>query len=164
MSSAGLPRLDIDVRERRGERWAALIGSALVLFLPWLLLPWLAVSAPGTAHLMIPALLGVVLAAVSIAAFYRAGWLAGARRVERVIWDREGNWMLQDAAGRMRETHLRADTRIGPGCLWLRWQLTSPHTMLLIAGDIPADQLRRLSVRLRIDRHHDVAIPRTAAI
>jgi hypothetical protein len=155
MSSLGSPRLDIQVHERRAERWIAVVGSALALLLPSLML-----SAGGTLTLGT----GLLAACVVAAGFYRAGWWSGPHRIERVIWDQEGYWLLLDASGRAREVRLAADTRIGPGCVWLRWHTSGPRSLLLLPCDASADQLRRLSVRLRIDRYPADAIPRVAAI
>jgi hypothetical protein len=154
MSLPGSPRLDIQVRERRAERWVASGSSVLALLLPWLIVP-----AEGSVLLAVAA--GLVAASVVAAGFYRAAWWSGPRRLERVIWDQEGYWLLMDASGRTREVQL-AQTRLGPGCAWLHWHTSRPHTLLLMTGDVPADQLRRLSVRLRIDRRRADAIPRAA--
>jgi len=154
------PRLDIDVRQRRAERWIAVISTSLAPALPWLLLDSLAgvrwASAAASAGLLIALILG--------AGFHRAGWLAGSRRIARMVWSADGFWVLIDTAGRAREACLAADTRIGPGCVWLRWQTPDSHSMLLLPGDAPPDQLRRLLVRLRIDRQQADAVPRGAAI
>lgn len=155
MSSPGSPRLDIQVRERRAERWIA--GGSCVLAL---LVPWLIVPAERSLLLALIASLGA--AGVVAAGFYRAAWWLGPRRIERVIWDQEGYWFLTDASGRTREVQLAGDTRLGPGCIWLHWQTRRPHSVLLMQGDVPADQLRRLSVRLRIDRRRADAIPGAA--
>jgi hypothetical protein len=161
MSSPGLPRLDIDVRPRRAERCIAVTGSALAVMLPWLTASALDLQAVSAATLWGT---GLLLAAVAAAGFHRSGWLTGRRRIQRMIWTAEGEWLLLDGAGRARKGQLRADSRMGPGCLWLRWQLANPHSMLLLPGDIPSEQLRQLSVRLRIDRPRSAALPRAAAI
>ena len=155
MSLPGLPRLDIEVRDRRGERRIAVVASALALCMPWLMVP--AISAP------IAAGAGLLSAIAVVAGFHHAGWWRGPRRIERVIWSSDGEWLLIDASGRKREVQLATDTRMGPGCVWLHWQTTRPHTLLLLLCDVSADQLRRLSVRLRIDRRSDSALPRAAA-
>jgi hypothetical protein len=155
MSLPGSPRLDIQIRERRAERWVASGSSVLALLLPCLLVP-----AGGSVLLALAAGLGA--AAVVAAGFYRAAWWPGPHRIERVIWDQEGYWFLMDASGRTREVQLAADTRLGPGCVWLHWHTCRPHSLLLMKSDLPADQLRRLSVRLRMDRRRADAIPRAA--
>jgi hypothetical protein len=158
MSSPGLPRLDIEVGQRRVERWIAAAGSALCLILPSLTARLLGVGLlPG-------ATMGLLLATGCVAGFYRAGWIGGMRRIQRVVCHSHGDWLLLDAGGQSREARLSADTRFGPGCLWLRWETGDPRSLLLASGDLPADQLRRLSVRLRIDRDQPVAISRAAAI
>jgi hypothetical protein len=134
-----------------------MVGSTLVLLVPWLMVP--AVISPTAACAV-----GLLAALAVAAGFYQAGWLRGARRIERVIWTSEGDWLLIDAAGGKREVRLAADTRIGPGCVWLSWQTSRPCTLLLLPCDVAADQLRRLSVRLRIDRRTSDALPRAAAL
>ena len=155
MSSPGLPRLDIQVHERRAERWIAAGGSVLALLLPWLM----ALQGPA-----LTLSVGLLAACTVAAGFYRAGWWSGPHRIQRVIWDADGCWLLVDRSGRRREVRLAADTRTGPGCVWLRWQTTAPRSLLLLPCDASADELRRLSVRLRIDRNAVDAIPRAAAI
>lgn len=157
MSSPGSPRLDIQVRERRAERCIAVVASVLALLLPWLM-----AAAPGTG--LAPLAAGLLAAAVVAAGFYRACWWSGPQRLERVILDAEGHWLLFDASGRVREARLASDTRFGPGWVWLRWQASVPHSLLLLPCDAPPDQLRRLSMRLRIDRHSTDAVPPAAAI
>ena len=141
MSSQGLPRLDIDVGQRRAERWIAVGCIASALLIPCLVDSWLA----GVA-------LALAAAVVLTAGFHRAGWLGGTDRIVRLVWFAEGHWLLLDSAGRAREASLAPDTRTGPGLLWLRWRVADPCSLLLLRGDLPAEQLRRLSVRLRIDR------------
>lgn len=158
MSSPGLPRLDIEVGQRRAERWIAGAGSAAGLVLSTLTAQLLGFTAVAAATI------GVFLAITCVVGFQRAGWLGGGRRIQRVVWQPQGDWLLLDAAGRSRETRLRADTRVGPGCFWLRWDAGNPCSILLAPGDLPADELRRLSVRLRIDRDPVPAISRAAAI
>ena len=154
MSSSGSPKLDIQVHERRAERWIAMTGSVLALLLPWLM------ELQGTAL----ALTGLLSAGVVAAGFYQAGWWSGPHRIQRVIWDADGYWLLLDASGRTREVQLAADTRTGPGCVWLRWQTAAPRSLLLLPCDASADELRRLVVRLRIDRYAVDAVPHIAAI
>jgi hypothetical protein len=107
---------------------------------------------------------GLLIALAMSGGFYRAGWLAGPERIARVVWSGEGFWVLLDSAGRAREAHLVADTRIGPGCVWLHWRAPDSYSMLLMPGNLPSEQLRRLLVRLRIDRQEAAALPSVAAI
>ena len=146
-------RLDIEVRGRRAERRLAVIVTLAGGALPWLVLD----AGPSVAA-------GMLLALGLAAGFHRAGWLGGARRIERMVWASDGLWLLIDAAGHGREASLAADTRVGLGCVWLRWQVPGANSMLLLAGDVPPGQLRRLLVRLRMDRQEPAAVPRAAAI
>lgn len=155
MSSPGSPRLDIQVHERRAERWIAAVGSILALLLPWLM------ALPSSA---ITLTMGLLAGCIVAAGFYHAGWWCGPRRIQRVIWDSEGRWLLVDARGREREACLAAETRTALGCVWLRWQTTAPRSLLLLPCDVPTAELRRLSVRLRIDRYVVAALPAAAAI
>jgi hypothetical protein len=154
MSSSGSPKLDIQVHERRAERWIAMTGSVLALLLPWLM------GLQGIALVLI----GLLSACVVAAGCYHAGWWPAPRRIQRVIWAADGHWLLLDASGRTREVRLAADTRTGPGCVWLRWQTTAPRSLLLLPCDVSADEMRRLAVRLRIDRYAVDALPHAAAI
>ena len=74
----------------------------------------------------------------------------------------DGRWQLRDARHTDVIAELRADSRVGARWLWLRWNAGSAWrpqpSMLLVHGDLPTADLRRLSVRLRLD-----ACPQTAA-
>ncbi len=160
MSSTGLPRLDIDVRQRRADRWIAVTAITLALLLPVSM--WPALMQPVSSG--VASLIGVLLALACAVGFQRAGWLGGAHRIARVVWSHEGHWLVLDAGGTAREVTLAGDTRVGPGCVWLRWQGGTPRSLLLTRWDLAAEQLRRLSVRLRIDHDQAAALPRSAAI
>jgi hypothetical protein len=104
----------------------------------------------------------VVATATVVAGLWLHGWLGGARRLAKIARLPDGQWQLSDARHTPVIARLRADSRIGASWVWLRWNAESawPHqpSMLLIHGDIPTADLRRLIVRLRLD-----ACPQTAA-
>jgi hypothetical protein len=99
--------------------------------------------------------------------FWRAGWIGHQRQIIRIVWQADGRWFLTNARGGTVEAALRADTRISKRAIWLRWdiQLDCPgpwasiplRSMLLVTGDLPEPDLRRLFVRLRIDRSRPAA-------
>jgi hypothetical protein len=147
----------IDVRARRAEGVVAACTLALALGSPWVLTsltPAVALSAG------IVAFLGLALG------FRFAGWLGGAGSIEALSWISDGRWFLVSRAGLQIEAVLEAGTRVGPGLVWLRWRPLNPEfpfvrTMVLTDRDLPAQTLRRLVVRLRIDGRGDGARPVT---
>jgi hypothetical protein len=87
---------------------------------------------------------------------WRQGWLGGERRLTSVSWLPDGRWLLADAGHASAPADLRADSRVGSRWLWLRWNADCPHrprrrSLLLVRGDIPNPDLRRLVVRLRLE-------------
>jgi hypothetical protein len=137
--------LTIDVRSRRSERrlgMLALGGVALTTML--LSLPlWFAVTA----------------SAVVLFGFWRQGWLGGVDRLTTVSWLSDGSWILTRADRKNIPATLSAETRIGSRWLWLRWHTgcevegvrSGQRSMLLLKGDVLPAELRRLSVRLRLE-------------
>ncbi len=83
------------------------------------------------------------------------GWLGGARRLTTVSWLSDGSWQLSSGNWKNIPATLSADTRVGDGWLWLRWHICDarPHhrSMLLLKGDALPAEIRRLSVRLRLE-------------
>lgn len=140
MSSQGSPRLELDLRQRRWERrvaWLALVlGPASFLL-----------TAPR------PAAFGYALAMALLVAggLLRSGWIGDRERIQRVVWSSDGRWLLTDARGRLFEATLRADSRVGDGFVWLRWNANQTRSMLLVSGDVAAADLRQLIVRLRLE-------------
>jgi hypothetical protein len=106
---------------------------------------------PAAMTAWVAAILG---AAVMVGAgLSHAGWLGGGRRIQRLTWLDGGGWLLTDAAGRNYTGRLRGNARVAGRWIWLSWTLGKAHPgrhMLLGPGDIPAPDLRRLAVRLRI--------------
>lgn len=150
MSLQGSPTLDLDVRSRHSERRIGVSAIFIASASPWML-----------QSLAIPVLAMCSAAAGLVTAygFWRAGWLATAHRVARVVWLFDGRWFLTDTRDQRWEATLRSDSRRGPCFVWLCWQgqlrtvFQQPvrHTMLLCQGDLPPGELRRLLVRLRIN-------------
>lgn len=162
MSSQGLPTLELDVRLRRTETVIAAVATTLAVAVAWSL------AFPAFA-------LSMAAAVVVPVGFRRAGWIGNQRKIIRIVWQADGRWFLTDAHGRTCEAVLRADTRISTKAIWLRWDiqldqptpmstrvltnlmsmllmLTTPRSMLLAPADVPEPDLRRLFVRLRMDR------------
>jgi hypothetical protein len=137
--------LTIDVRARRAERLLGVLALFGVVGAGLLLPP---------VSLLVTVSFSLVTVAM-IAGMWRQGWLGGARRLARIDWLPEGQWQLRDARHTEVAADLRADSRIGTHWLWLRWNAQSAcsrgRSMLLVRGDIPDHDLRRLVVRLRLD-------------
>lgn len=104
----------------------------------------------------------MLVTTIVIAGLWLHGWLGGAHRLARIARLPDGRWQLRDARHTDVIAELRADSRVGARWLWLRWNAGSAWrpqpSMLLVHGDLPTADLRRLSVRLRLD-----ACPQTAA-
>ena len=113
---------------RRAERLAAGLvlvaaGGAVALLgaSPW----WTQSLAAG----------GVVIVALGL---WGAGWIGFSNRLAELRWP---------------PGELSADTRVFRNVVWLRWRSPAGHrrAMLLARADLPAEQLRALAVRLRIE-------------
>lgn len=166
MSSQGLPTLELDVRSRRAETFVAVLVTTLAVAAPWLS-TGLSMGPPtGALSSFAFAVSGVAAVVVPIG-FWRAGWIGRQRQIICIVWQADGRWFLTNAHGGTVEAVLRADTRISTRAIWLRWdiQLDRPTprastsqvsvtrgSMLLATGDVPEADLRRLFVRLRLDR------------
>lgn len=162
MSSPSSPTLDLDVRPRRAERRVAVASILLIAIAPWLL-PATAVVAG--AALVMTAAASLAGAALTWVGFRAAGWLGGSRRIVRVSWRADGQWQLTTGREKTQakspdsdpenelSAQLRPDTRVGTGWVWLRWNAEGVRSMLLIQGDVSNAELRRLCLRLRLDRN-----------
>ena len=98
----------------------------------------------------------VVVTAAVVTGLWLHGWLGGARRLAWIARLPNGEWRLRDARHTDITAELRGDSRVGERWLWLRWNAESAWptrpSMLLVHGDLPAADLRRLIVRLRLER------------
>ena len=146
MSLPDSAMLMVDVRARRAER---LLGA-------WALLAVAVTSALLSSLSPLLATLLFALAAVTIALeLWRQGWLGGQRRLTAISWLPDGRWLLADGCDSSMPADLRADSRVGGQWLWLRWNAERPRrprcrSLLLVGGDIPTPDLRRLVTRLRL--------------
>ena len=140
MSSTGSPTQTIDVAARSGERRVVI---ATLLIVP---LAILQLDFPG------PILAAaIVLAIVALVGSFRAiHWIGDARRLTRVVCRSDGGWLLYEADGRVTETDLTNATRFSTHALWLCWAGRRLSPLLLLPGDIPATDFRRLRTRLRV--------------
>ncbi len=147
-SSAGFPTLAIDARTCRAGRRIALLTLLLAACSPALVAGNLGSGAVLGVMAVIVIGLGTGLVG--------SGWL-GARQISRVVWQADGRWLLTDVSGQDYEATLRPDTRMSTSFIWLHWHLANSRgaSMLLATGDAPADELRRLRVRLKLDRRAD---------
>jgi hypothetical protein len=140
MSSSVLPTLNIDVSHRRGDR--TLVAAALLCAIAAMVL-WQEVGANGAISSL------CVVAGIG-AAFRSLGWLGGRFRISRVVVQGDGQWLLCDRDGRTTERTLAGSSRVTSRLIWLQWQGMPLRPILLVPGDIPADDFRRLVVRLRL--------------
>jgi hypothetical protein len=126
------------------------------------LLGALAVLGAGVSALLLPltsfvaTVLFILITTTIVTGLWLQGWLGGRRRLATIAWLPDGRWQLCDARHTKVIAELRADSRVGVRWLWLRWNAESARqarcrSMLLVRGDIPDDDLRRLVVRLRQD-------------
>jgi hypothetical protein len=143
MSSPDFPTLHLDVSARRAERALAIAVLTLALLATLLLLQ------QSFATFAIAALCGTLAMASS---FRLLGWLGGERRLTRLACQPDGQWVLSDAGGRRIECELKASSRITSRALWLEWAERAGPPLLLLAGDVPPADFRRLVVRLRLGR------------
>lgn len=141
--------MTIDVRGRRTERLLGIVALVAVAVAS-ALLPW---STPLQA-----AVFAAGAAAVVLLGLWRQGWLGGEHRLTTLSWLPDGRWLLADARHPSMPADLLGGSRVGSRWLWLRWNVTDSRrsycrSMLLVHGDIPALDLRRLVVRLRLQSH-----------
>jgi len=76
----------------------------------------------------------------------------GPRALARLTWHADGHWSLWGASGWRREAQLRPDSRRFAGCLILRFEDADRRTFtrILVGGELPEAQMRRLWARLRL--------------
>lgn len=146
MSSPSSPSLVLDVASRRFESRVALLAVAAGLSAA----AWLALGGAPALAVLTSVALGVVIVGLR-----RAGWLGGERRLVKLAWLADGQWLLTDARGRSRQGVICSDTRVGKAWVWLRWNTldasATPPPMLLARTDMPREDFRRLKVRLRVE-------------
>lgn len=124
--------------EPRPSRWQALAAALLVLAVlavP-LLSPW-------------PAGLRLAVALVALAVLALLAWRQRrAPRWRRLVWDGEGAWLVDHGDG-PRPARLRAARLTGP-LLALDLEVGGRrHRLVLWPDSLPADDWRRLRIRLR---------------
>ncbi|HEY0683654.1 MAG TPA: hypothetical protein VGD45_15080 [Steroidobacter sp.] len=108
---------------------------------------------PSVAAISVVVFTGLVV----VAGLWSQGWLGRARRVTNLRWLADGRWFLSDGRHENIPATLSADSRVGSRWLWLRWHTDGSargprnRSMLILQGDLPALDLRRLGVRLRLE-------------
>lgn len=138
--------MTIDVRGRRTERLLGVVALVAVAVAAALLSSFTPFQA---------AAFYTCATAVVVFGLWQQGWLGGARRLTGLAWLADGRWLLSDARQPAMPADLLCGSRVGSRWLWLRWSAEGsqrPHrrSMLLLHGDLPACDLRRLVVRLRL--------------
>ena len=141
MSSPGLPTISLDIRARRGE--PALVACATTAAL--------CVLSFSNESILSVALAAMCLLTSLLGLFYTVGWLWGPRRLTRIVWQPDGCWVLCEANGKTHECELSQSSRATPYAAWLRWAGRSTRPLLLVPGDVPDTDFRRLIVRLRLE-------------
>lgn len=145
--SATLTRtMTLDVRGRRTERLLGMVALVAVAVATALLSSFTPLQA---------ATFYTFVTAVILSGLWRQGWVGGERRLTGLSWLADGRWLLSDARHPAMPAGLLGGSRVGSRWLWLRWSADCsqrPHcrSMLLLHGDLPAADLRRLVVRLRL--------------
>jgi hypothetical protein len=140
MSSPGLPTLNLDVRARRAERLVAV--SILVATVAGMSL----LERPTAAIVLV----SLCAAAILALGFRLIGWIDGPRRLTRIACQPDGLWELIEAGGRTSQARLSPASRVTPFVLWLEWSGRAGRPLLLLQGDVPSVEFRRLVVRLRL--------------
>jgi hypothetical protein len=102
--------------------------------------------------LLFASLFAVTAAAVLALGFRSQRWLGGPGRLTTVRWLSDGRWILSSSERKNIPATLSPGTRLGHGWLWLRWRTDREvRSLLLLNGDAPAAELRRLNARLRLE-------------
>ena len=140
MSSPGFPTLNLDVSGRRAERT---LGIAI------LIAACAALSVLDQPLVLIAS--GMLCTTLAIAGGFRLiGWMGGAGRITRIACQPDGHWLLSDGRGQVSDCVLSGASRVTPAAIWLLWAGRSNRPLLLLPGDIPAEDFRRLVVCLRL--------------
>jgi hypothetical protein len=144
MSSPNSPTLTIDVSARRAERHVALLtllaGACGVVLLS-ALDAWLA-------GLLVALCVGCIAMGLQ-----RVGWIGSSQRILGVTWLADGRWLLRLRNEHIVPAELSSDTRVSRHAVWLSWITATRQRrfLLLTSLDLPAHELRQLTVRLRIE-------------
>lgn len=150
MSSTSSPPLHCEVHSRRTERRVATVALTAGALAPFM------AGLPGDVS-MLCALAATLLIGSGLR---RAGWLRPEGGIAAMSWLADGRWLLTDRRGRAVEGVLRSESRVGRRGVWLRWDVSTHESgrpgvarrsLLLAGGDMPANELRRLIVRLRLE-------------
>jgi toxin CptA len=98
------------------------------------------------------------LLAVAVGAF-AVSWLwlrrhpalgFGQRALQRLLWNADGSWLVEDAEGRKSEAQLLGSTYVHPRLMVLNFKLNigSRRTRLILGDEAEPELLRRLRARL----------------
>ena len=145
MSSPNSPPLNLELRAPRLEACIAWVAVVIAAVVPLVFLPWMAGLACG-----------VLAAGLIYSGFANTQWLAPPRRIARLSWLADGRWLVEEAAGTVRECELRRDSRVFAHAAWLCLEPSDPsqksyRVLLTSLGLRHPSELRRLIVRLRVD-------------
>jgi hypothetical protein len=154
MSLPGSLTLTLDAQTRRAERAVAAIALLA------------GAAAPCLIFSLAPAAFVYAACCVGVLAWgcYRAGWLGARHRIVAATWHADSRWTLSIGFAQPVDAVLLGDSRVTPGCVWLRWRTPERpwprlRSMLLIASDLPSGELRRLGIRLRLEGSDSAAVP-----
>lgn len=151
MSLPDSATLTIDVRGRRCERLLGIFALLAVVVVA-ACVDW----QPLHGAMFWGAMVFLAAAAVVVTGLWWQGWLGGQRCLTNVSWLADGQWLLADAVHSRMPAQLLDGSRVGSYWLWLRWQMAGSsrprrRSLLIVRGDVPGFDLRRLGVRLRLD-------------
>jgi hypothetical protein len=148
MSSLNSPPLNLELSAPDLQAYIAWVAVLLAVSVPFIFLQ----SSAG-------ALLGALSGTLVYWGLCSAHWLGRAGRVTRVTWFSDGRWTVQDPSGDVSECELHRTSRTFSKAVWLclcpvnaRWRRIY---VLATPSSVPSPQLRRLILRLRVDRPID---------
>lgn len=137
MSLSVSPAIEVDCRVPRGVAIAVLSAGLAAALAPVVLFGWSGLA--GT----------LICMALIVFLHNRVRWLQPWDFT--ATWAADGVWWLREGQGAAVAARLRADSRIYPAGLWLRWDSPEgPRQALLLRRGREAEAIRCLGVRLRL--------------
>ncbi|MEN8174291.1 MAG: hypothetical protein ABFS23_00920 [Pseudomonadota bacterium] len=137
-SAGGLPDLHLVPQSTAPwKRFVVMVHALAAAGLVFAAIPWAARLA------------GAALIGMSLVREYRDGFpVMGGTGLRAAHLDTHDEWLLETASGRM-PARLLAGSRVWQGLIYLRFDAEgSRYWLLLLAGGMPKDELRRLRSRL----------------
>jgi hypothetical protein len=111
---------------------------------------WVQAAQDPAAPLFAMAMIASVAVPFIAVGLRRQGWIGDRSDLSAIGWLPDGRWQLLQGS-RWIDAALRRESRVGSRWVWLRWDVADrTRSMLLTRADLPAADLRRLIVRLRL--------------